>query len=223
MAAFVAAGGVFVHAHLRGGGEFGLEWWQSGRMSRKQNGYDDLYAIAEDMIAAGLCTPRTLAVTGGSNGGLMAGVALTQRPELWAVVVPRVPVLDLVGACRDPYGRQAVMEEMADIEDPAEVLRLTTFSPYHLVRDGVSYPAVFLDAGDTDPRCPPWHARKLAARLQAATSSNAPILLHIWENVGHGWATDKDVAIIQNAEWLAFTLRHLGVEVLPVGSEEHRS
>jgi prolyl oligopeptidase len=91
------------------------------------------------------------------------------------------------------------------------------------VRDGVSYPAVFLDAGDTDPRCPPWHARKLAARLQAATLSNAPILLHIWENVGHGWATDKDVAVTEHAEWLAFTLRHLGADVLPVGSEEHRS
>ncbi len=223
MAAFVAAGGVFVHAHLRGGGEFGLEWWQSGRMTRKQNGYDDLYAIAMDMIASGLCTPRTLAVTGGSNGGLMAGVALTQRPELWAVVVPRVPVLDLIGACRDSYGRQAVMEEMANVEDPAEVLRLTTFSPYHLVRNGVAYPAVFLDAGDTDPRCPPWHARKLAARLQAATAGNAPILLHVWENVGHGWATDKDVAVAEHTEWLAFTLRHLGVDVLPSGSNDYRS
>jgi prolyl oligopeptidase len=221
MAAFIAAGGVFVHAHLRGGGEFGLEWWQSGRMTGKQNGYDDLYAIAEDMIASGLCTPRTLAVTGGSNGGLLAGVALTQRPELWAVAVPRVPILDLIGACRDSYGRQAVMEEMANIDDPLELQRLTTFSPYHLVRRGVAYPAVFLDAGDTDPRCPPWHARKFAARLQAASAGNAPILLHVWENVGHGWATNKNVAEAEHTEWLAFTLRHLGVDALSAGADDY--
>jgi prolyl oligopeptidase len=214
MAAFVAAGGVFVLAHIRGGGEFGLEWWQGGRMGNKQNCYNDLYAIAEDMIAANLCTPQSLAVTGSSNGGLMCGVAVTQRPNLWAVVVPRVPCLDLIGACRYPYGRMAVTDELADVEDPQEVRRLATFSPYHLIREGVSYPAVFLDAGDTDPRCPPWLARKFAARLQKATAGNAPILLHVWENAGHGWATDRNITVNQNSEWLAFTLRHLGVDRL---------
>jgi len=99
MAAFVAAGGAFVHAHLRGGAEFGREWWQGGRMSNKQNCYQDLYAIAEDLIAAGRATPQSLAVTGGSNGGIMAAVAATQRPDLWKAVIPRVPLLDLVGAC----------------------------------------------------------------------------------------------------------------------------
>lgn len=211
MAAFVAVGGVLVHAHLRGGGEFGLDWWRGGRMGNKQNGYHDLYAVAEGLIAAKRCTPQSLAVTGGSNGGLMAGVAATQRPDLWAVVVPRVPILDLIGACREPYGRMAIMEEMANVEDPDEVRRLASFSPCHLVRDGVRYPAVFLDAGDTDPRCPAWHARKFAACLQRATTGSAPIVLHVWENVGHGWATDKEVAITEHTEWLAFTLRHLGV------------
>jgi prolyl oligopeptidase len=210
MAAFIAVGGVFVHAHLRGGAELGLEWWQGGRMDHKQNGYDDLYAIAEDLIAAKICTSRSLGVTGASNGGLMVGVAVTQRPDLWAVAVARVPVLDLIGACREPYGRQAIAEEMANVEDPQEVNRLATFSPYQLVRDGVSYPALFIDAGDTDPRCPPWHARKFAARMQAATSGSAPILLHVWENVGHGWATDKSIAVTEHTEWLAFALRHLG-------------
>lgn len=215
MAAFVAAGGVFVHAHLRGGAEFGLEWWQGGRMANKQNCYMDLYAVAEDLIAAERCTPQLLAVTGGSNGGLMAGVAATQRPELWKVVVPRVPILDLIGACREPYGRMAVAMEYANVEETEEVRRLVTFSPYHLVRDGVNYPAVFIDAGDTDPRCPPWHSRKFAARLQEATSGTAPILLHVWENVGHGWATDKNIAVTEHAEWLAFVLREFGVELLP--------
>jgi prolyl oligopeptidase len=215
MAAFVAAGGVFVHAHVRGGGELGLEWWQGGRMRNKQNCYEDLFAIAQDLIAAGVCTPQSLAVTGGSNGGLMAGVAATQRPDLWAVAVPRVPIVDLIGACREPYGRMCVTMEYATVEDSDEVSRLATFSPYQLVCEGVSYPAVFIEAGDTDPRCSPWHARKFAARLQKATGSSAPILLHVWENAGHGYATDKDTALTQNTEWLAFTLRHLGVELPP--------
>lgn len=210
MAALVAAGGVFVHAHLRGGGELGRDWWEGGRLQSKQNCYDDLYAVAEDLIARGITTADRLAVTGGSNGGLMAGVAVTQRPDLWRVVVPRVPLLDLIGACREAYGRNAVSSEFADVEDHDDVLRLLTFSPYHLVSEGC-FPAVFLDAGDTDPRCSAWHARKLAARMQAAQHCDAPILLRVWENVGHGWATDKKIEIEQSAEWLAFVCRELGV------------
>jgi prolyl oligopeptidase len=213
MAAFVAAGGAFIHAHLRGGGEFGLDWWQGGRFGNKQNSYDDLYAVAEDLIRNRRCTPQSLAVTGGSNGGLTAGVALTQRPELWAAVVPRVPRLDLIGACRTSYGRRSTQEDRAvNLDDPNEVRRLATFSPYHLVRDGVHYPAVFIDAGDTDPRCPPQDARKFAAHLQRSSASNAPVLLHVWENIGHGWATDKRTAVLEHTEWLAFILRELGVE-----------
>lgn len=211
MAAFVAAGGVFVHAHLRGGGEFGRDWWLGGRLRNKQNCYQDLYAIAEDLIESGIATRQSLAVTGNSNGGLMSGVALTQRPDLWQVVVPRVPFLDCIGGCRDPYGRMAVKMEMADVDDAEEVRRLSEFSPYQLVREGVNYPAVYIDAGNTDPRCPPWHARKFAARLQAANAGSRPILLHVWENVGHGWATDKAIAVEEHAEWLGFTMHHLGL------------
>ncbi len=211
MAAFVAAGGVFVHGHLRGGAEFGREWWEGGRLANKQNGYADLYAIAETLIADGVTAPDRLAVTGGSNGGLMAGVAVTQRPDLWAAAIPRVPFLDVIGGCRDGYGNWVVRVEFGDPDDPAEVRRMAGFSPYHLVADGVAYPAVFLDSGDTDPRCPPWHARKFAARLQAATAGAAPILLRIWRNVGHGWATDKDIALTENTEWLAFAMKQLGL------------
>jgi len=136
---------------------------------------------------------------------------VTQRPDLWAVGIPRVPLLDLIGACRNPYGRWAVALDLADVEDPEDVKRLGTFSPYNQVLAGVSYPAVFIDAGDTDPRCPPWHARKFAARLQHATSSAAPVVVHVWENVGHGAATDKEIAVNEYTEWLAFTMRHLGL------------
>ena len=212
MAAFVAAGGAFVHAHLRGGGELGRDWWEGGRLQNKQNCYADLYAVAEDLVVRGITTTDRLAVTGGSNGGLMSGVAVTQRPDLWRAAVPRVPLLDIVGACRENYGRFAVNIEFGDVEDPDEVRRMLGFSPYQLVTDR-AYPAVFLDAGDTDPRCSPWHARKFGARLQAAQRGDAPVLVRIWENVGHGWATDKDVAIEQSTEWLAFVCRELGVEV----------
>lgn len=212
-AAFVAMGGVFVHANLRGGGEFGRDWWQQGRMRNKHRCYEDLYAVAEHLIASGRCAPQLLAVTGGSNGGLMAAVAATQRPDLWKVVVPRVPLLDLIGACRDSYDRMCIASEYADVNDPDDVRRLAGFSPYHLIKDGVDYPAVYLDAGATDPRCPPWHARKFAARMQAATAGSAPVVLHVWENVGHGGATDRNVAIDELTEWLAFVLRHLGVDV----------
>jgi prolyl oligopeptidase len=214
LAAFVAAGGVLVHAHLRGGGEFGLDWWLGGCLRNTQNSYDDLYAIAEDLIAAGICTSQTLGVTGASHGGLMCGVAVTQRPDLWAVATPYFPHFDLIGgAVRDEYGRWLTPLATADIEDPAEVRRLATFSPYQIVRDGVHYPAVFITAGDTDRRCTPWHARKFAARLQAATAGDAPTLVHVWENAGHGMATDENTTIVQDTESLAFTLRHLSVEL----------
>lgn len=212
-AAFVVAGGVHVHAHIRGGGEFGREWWEGGRMKNKQNCYDDLYAVAEDLVATGVTTREQLALTGMSNGGLMCGVAATQRPDLWRAVVPRVPVFDVLGQARDPYDRWAAEIEFADLEDPDDVRRLATVSPYQLVRDGTEYPAIYIDAGDTDPRCLPWHARKMGARLQAAHAGESPILVHVWENAGHGTATATPVAIEENSEILAFLVKTLGMKV----------
>jgi len=211
IAAFVEAGGTYVHAHLRGGGEFGREWWEQGRLRQKQNCYADLYAVAEDLIARGRTTSEQLAVSGGSNGGLMAGVAATQRPELWRAAIPRVPFLDVLGACREPFGRAAVVDELGDPDDADDAARLATFSPYQLVRDGTAYPAVYLDVGATDPRCPPWHGRKFAARLQEASSSEQPIFLRVWDNVGHGGATAKDAEIAQSTAWLAFVIDQLGM------------
>ncbi len=212
MAAFVVAGGVFVHAHLRGGGEFGVDWWRAGSHENKQNTYDDLYAIAEQLISDGRARAGGIAIVGNSNGGLTAGVAVTQRPDLWGAAVPRFPRLDLIGALRTPYGRHSTFIDRAtDPIDPGQARRLAGISPYHLVRDAVRYPAVYVDAGDTDPRCLPQDARKFAARLQHATAGDAPIVVCVRDNVGHGWATDHETAIEQNTEWLAFVLRHLGV------------
>lgn len=209
MAAFVAAGGILVLAHLRGGGEFGADWYHAGRKQNAQRSYDDLYAVAEQLINDGYCTSQTLAVTGRSHGGLMAAVAATQRPELWAVAIPQVPSLDQIGACRYVYGRRAVLGERADIKDPEEVRRLATFSPYHLVRPGVRYPAVYIVAGDTDPRCPAWHSRKFAARLQNDAPASRPVLLHVWEDSGHGAATDVNTRVWESTEWLAFVFQLL--------------
>jgi len=200
-----------VHAHLRGGGEFGGDWWRDGSLKTKQNTFDDLYAIAEDLVATGLTTTDQLAVTGGSAGGLLCGVAVTQRPDLWAAVIPRIPLLDLIGACREGYGQWVVQLEFGDPHDPQDVRRIATYSPYQLVVDGGLYPAVFIDAGDSDPRCPPWHARKFAARLQAATGADNPVLLRVWPNVGHGWATDREITVDQETAWLAFTMKVLGL------------
>lgn len=210
MAAFVAAGGTFVHGHIRGGSELGRDWWYGGRMKNKHKGYEDLYAIAEDAAKRGLTDAARLALTGRSNGGLMACVAVAQRPELWRAVVPQVPVTDLIGVLRDRYGRYAVSQEYADPDDKEEVRRLSGFSPYHMIRQGTRYPPVLIEAGATDPRCPPWHARKMAARLQQAENpSKSPTLVRVRENVGHGIAERKCVQVDCATEWLAFVMQEL--------------
>jgi len=202
---FVDAGGVYVTAHLRGGGEYGTEWWRQGRMAAKQNVFDDLYAVCEQLIADGVTRPNRLAFQGGSNGGLVAGVAITQRPDLFRAVVAQVPLLDCLRA-----GRFALVMEFGDPENPTDAQVLAAYSPYHNIREA-SYPAVLLDAGENDPRCPPWHARKMAARLQAANLSDHPILLRVWRDSGHVGGS-KSTQLDQSADWLAFVMQELDME-----------
>ncbi len=203
---FLNAGGVYVTAHLRGGGEYGTEWWQQGRMAAKQNVFDDLFAVCEQLIADGTTRPDLLGFQGASNGGLVAGVAVTQRPDLFRVVVAQVPLLDLLRA-----GRFALVMEFGDPQNPDAARVLAAYSPYHNVRDA-SYPAVLLDAGANDPRCPPWHARKMAARLQAANRSNHPVLLRVWTDAGHVGGS-SNIQIEQSSDWLAFVMQELGMSV----------
>src|SRR5262249_37510151 len=148
-----------------------------------------------------------------SNGGLLAAVAAVQRPDLWGATVPRVPIVDLVGGLREAYGYMALSLEWADPETPGGIRHLGSLSPYHQTEAGTAYPAVYVEGGETDPRCPPWHARKLVARLQEATSSDKPVLLKVWKNTGHGSATAKDVEVEQHATYLAFLSRELGLEL----------
>jgi prolyl oligopeptidase len=201
---FLDAGGMYVTPHLRGGGEYGTDWWTQGRMTAKQNVFDDLYAVCEQLIAAGVTRPDLLAFQGSSNGGLVAAVAATQRPDLFRVIVARVPLLDLLRA-----GRFALVMEFGDPQNPADATVLAAYSPYHNVREA-SYPAVLLDAGENDPRCPAWHARKMAARLQSANRSGHPVLLRVWKDAGHV-GSSKPMHVEQSADWLAFVMGELGI------------
>lgn len=210
LAAFVAAGGTVVQAYLRGGGELGRDWYLAAHRETKHVRDDDLVAVAEHLIATGRTAPDRLALTGGSDGGLMCGVAVTTRPDLWHAVLPRAPLLDLVAGMRDPYLDFVIRKAWGDPDDPADVRRMLGRSPYELVRPG-TFPAVYVQAGATDPRCRPWHARKFVARLQAAQQGEAPILLHVFEDAGHGAATSPEVVVAQDVEWLGFLVQQLGL------------
>ncbi|WP_167756706.1 MULTISPECIES: prolyl oligopeptidase family serine peptidase [unclassified Amycolatopsis] len=211
VAAFVEAGGALVISHQRGGSDLGSDWADAGRVKNKQNSYDDLYAIAEHLVASGVTSPDKLAVTGWSNGGVMAATAFTQRPELWAAVVAQCPVADLIGCHRHPYGRFAVTAEFGDLADPDDIARLAQMSPYQLVRPDVAYPALYVHAGGADVACPPGPTRKFIARTQAAAGAAAPILLRVWENVGHGTATSRSEGVAHTTHWLAFLMKRFGM------------
>ena len=208
LAAFVDAGGIVVLPNLRGGAEYGRAWWEGGRLANKQNTFDDLYTIAETLIAAGVTSSDRLAVAGASNGGLLAAAAAVQRPELFRAAVPLVPLTDMLRFPRDAYGRE-MSEDYGDPNDPAAAEGLFGYSPYHNVRDGTEYPAMLVVCAANDIRCPPWNGRKLVARLQRATSGDAPILLRVWPDAGHLSALGGEPQ--HTAEWLGFVMAELGM------------
>jgi prolyl oligopeptidase len=181
-----------------------------GRLHAKQHTFDDLYAIAEDLVQRGLADPDRLACMGGSNGGLLTAVAGVQRPELWSAVVSDRPVLDLLSVGRDPYTLAAVAADYGVPMSPADAPVLAAYSPFHNVQDGVAYPPTLVICGANDPRCPAWHGRKHVARLQEASSSAGPALLRVWEDSGH-LGLDATTQIEKHAEWLGFVLERVGL------------
>ncbi|HZL02050.1 MAG TPA: prolyl oligopeptidase family serine peptidase [Cellulomonas sp.] len=189
--AWVEAGGVYVVANLRGGGEEGEDWHRAGMRAHKRNVFDDFHAVAERLVADGWTTPAQLACWGGSNGGLLVGAALTQRPDLFAAVVCSAPLLDMVRYQRFGLG-VTWSEEYGDADTPRELAWLLGYSPYHRAVDATepaAYPATLFTVFEGDTRVDPLHARKLAAALQASTSvdrSTAPILVRRETGVGHG-------------------------------------
>jgi prolyl oligopeptidase len=186
--AWVEAGGVWAVAGLRGGGEEGETWHRAGMREHKHNVFADFHAAAEYLIAAGWTTPEQLAISGGSNGGLLVGAALTQRPELYRAVICSAPLLDMVRY--EKFGLGATWsDEYGTADDPTELGWLLSYSPYHHVREGVVYPAVLFTVFDGDTRVDTMHARKMCAALQAATAgepADRPILIRAEGEVGHG-------------------------------------
>jgi prolyl oligopeptidase len=204
-------GGVYAEANLRGGGEYGEEWHRAGMLGRKQNVFDDFTAAAEWLIRRRYTRPDRLAILGGSNGGLLVGAALTQRPDLFRAVVSAVPLLDMVRYHEYQIARLWI-PEYGSAEDPEQFRWLHAYSPYHRVRPGTPYPAILITTAASDSRVDPMHARKMAARLQAATSSDRPVLLRSESRAGHGVGKPLTKQIDEATDVWSFLLWQLGLE-----------
>ncbi|HEX4349382.1 MAG TPA: prolyl oligopeptidase family serine peptidase [Verrucomicrobiae bacterium] len=208
------AGGVYAEANLRGGGEFGEDWHLAGNLTRKQNVFDDFIACAKYLIQRKYTNPDKLAVMGASNGGLLMGAFLTQRPELARAVVSRVGIYDMLRVELDPNGAFNTTE-FGSVEDADQFKALFAYSPYHHVKDGTAYPAILFPCGENDGRVNPAHSRKMTARLQAATSSGRPILLRTTATAGHGMGSSLKDRVAEQADIYAFLLQELGVDTSP--------
>jgi prolyl oligopeptidase len=208
---FLEKGGLYAVAHLRGGGEYGEEWHRQGMLDRKQNVFDDFLAAGDFLVQEGHAARGRLAIMGGSNGGLLVGAALTQRPGLFRAVVCQVPLLDMVRYHLFRIARLWI-PEYGSADEPEAFRWLFAYSPYHHVRDGTPYPAVLLTTGESDSRVDPLHARKMAARLQAATSSAHPILLRIEMRAGHGQGKPLSKTLEEWTDVWAFVFAELGLE-----------
>lgn len=211
------AGGTYCLVNARGGGEFGREWHLAGRGAHKQNTFDDFIAAAEFLIDERYTSADRLGLGGGSNGGLTVGAVLTQRPDLVRAVYCGVPLLDMLRYHHKQIARLWI-PEYGDPDDPEQFRWLFGYSPYHHVKEGVEYPAVLLTAGQNDSRVDPMHARKMTARLQAATAAPHPILLRIEGKGGHGAGSPVSQYIEKQVDMWTFYFWQLGVASPEEGS-----
>ena len=214
-AVWMEQGGIYAVPNLRGGGEYGKEWHDAGTKLQKQNVFDDFIAAAEYLISEKYTSSDYLAIRGGSNGGLLVGATMTQRPDLIKVALPAVGVMDMLryhtftagaGWAYD-YGTADESKEMFEY--------LLGYSPVHNVKEGVEYPATLVTTGDHDDRVVPAHSFKFAAELQAKQAGTNPVLIRIETNAGHGAGTPVSKTIEQYADIFGFTLYNMGFEVLP--------
>ena len=204
------AGGLYALPNLRGGGEYGEAWHRAGMLGQKQNVFDDFLSAAEWLVDRGYTRPEQLAISGGSNGGLLVGAALTQRPDLFKAVICQVPLLDMLRYQHLRIARLWIAE-YGSAEDPEQFQWLHAYSPYHRVRDGERYPAIFLLTAEGDSRVDPMHARKMAARLQAATASDAPVLLRVETAAGHGQGKPRSKQLEEATDIWSFLFWQLGL------------
>jgi prolyl oligopeptidase len=201
---------VFAVANPRGSGVFGQDWHEAGKQANKPNSWKDFNAAAEFLIEQGWTSASRLAAVGGSAGGLLVGRAMTDRPELFAAVVPMVGALEMVRAETTPNGVPNIPEFGTRTNEPG-FRALLEMSTYHQVRDGVAYPAVLLTHGVNDPRVEVWQTTKTAARLMAATASERPVLMRLNYESGHGIGSTRSQVFDERADMYAFMLWQMGV------------
>src|SRR5208282_5981647 len=211
---YAEQGGVYALPNLRGGGEFGEEWHKAGMHEKKQNVFDDFLGAAEWLIAQRYTRPAKLSIRGQSNGGLLVGAAVTERPDLFGAVVCRYPLLDMLRYQNFLVARFWV-PEYGSSDKPEEFKYLRAYSPYQNVKAGTKYPAVLFVTGDGDTRVAPLHARKMAAAVQAATASGRPILLLYDTKSGHSGGRPMGKLIEETADEMVFLFGELGVSVGP--------
>jgi prolyl oligopeptidase len=214
--AWMEMGGVFAMPNLRGGGEYGEEWHQAGTKLKKQNVFDDFIAAAEWLIANKYTQPSKLAIQGGSNGGLLVGACMTQRPDLFGACLPAVGVMDMLRFHKFTAGRFWV-DDYGSADDPEQFKAIRAYSPYHNVKPGTKYPATLVTTADTDDRVVPGHSFKFAAALQAAQAGDAPTLIRIETRAGHGAGKPTTKILEEASDQWAFLAKILGMDLRQQG------
>ncbi len=212
--AWVEMGGVYAQANLRGGGEYGAEWHEAGTKLQKQNVFDDFIAAGEWLIENRYTRKERLGIQGGSNGGLLVGAAVTQRPDLFGAALPAVGVMDMLRFHKFTAGRFWV-DDYGSAEDPQEFEALYAYSPYHNLKEGTDYPPTLVTTADTDDRVVPGHSFKFASALQWAHSGDDPVLIRIETRAGHGAGKPTSKRIELAADEWAFLATHLGLSLPP--------
>lgn len=215
--AWLEQGGVVAVANIRGGGEYGQAWHDGGRLGNKQNVFDDFIAAAEDLIAQGVTSSDKLVIQGGSNGGLLVGAVVNQRPDLFAAAIPQVGVMDMLRFDRFTAGRYWV-DDYGHPSKEADFHQLHAYSPYHNIHAGQAYPAILVETADTDDRVVPGHSFKYAAMLQSLDLGPRPRLIRIETRAGHGSGKPTDKIIAETADAWAFAARWTGMTVKAIRS-----
>ena len=211
MSMFVNRGGVYAIACLRGGDEYGESWHQDGMLHKKQNTFDDAIAAAEYLIAEGYTSNQKLAIRGGSNGGLLVGAVVTQRPDLFKTAICAVPLLDMIRFHKFLIARYWI-PEYGDPDKKEDYEYIKTYSPYHNIQSGVNHPTMMVTAGENDSRVDPLHAKKMVAAMQSNPGQKNPILLYMDYDSGHGSGKSTEQTIKEMEDWMRFLMRELGME-----------
>ena len=205
-------GGVYAQPNLRGGGEYGEDWHEAGTLLRKQNVFDDFIAAGEWLIANKYTSTAKLAIRGGSNGGLLVGACMTQRPDLFGAALPAVGVMDMLRFHKFTIG-WAWTSDYGSSDDPAQFKAIYAYSPLHNLKAGTKYPATLVTTADHDDRVVPGHSFKFAATLQADQAGPAPVLIRIEPQAGHGAGKPISKQIEETADSWAFVARNLNMQV----------